>query len=62
MMSLLVSGLSTFRALGLVEGFVLIWAGNWVVSWATAFPVVLVVAPITRRLVARLIAQDHHSR
>lgn len=55
MMSLIVSGLSTFRALGLVDGFALIWAGNWAVSWATAFPVVLVVAPITRRLVARLV-------
>ena len=55
MMSLIVSGLSTARALGLPEGFALIWAGNWAVSWATAFPVVLIVAPITRRLVARMV-------
>ena len=54
MMSLIVSGLSTFRALGLVPDFALIWLGNWAVSWATAFPIVLVVAPITRRIVARL--------
>lgn len=57
MMSLLVSGLSTLRALGLVDGFVLIWLGNWAVSWATAFPIVLVIAPITRRIVARLTTQ-----
>ena len=54
MMSLLVSGLSTFRAVGLGGDFPAIWMGNWAVSWATAFPVVLVVAPITRRIVARL--------
>ena len=54
MMSFLVSGLSTFRAIGLVPAFGLTWFGNWGVSWAIAFPVVLVVAPITRRLVARL--------
>jgi hypothetical protein len=56
MMSFLVSGLSTLRALGLVDQFALIWAGNWAVSWAMAFPIVLIVAPITRRLVARLVA------
>ena len=56
MMSLIVSGLSTFRALGLVADFPALWLGNWAVSWATAFPIVLIVAPITRRLVARLTA------
>jgi hypothetical protein len=54
MMSCIVSGLSTFRALGLGPDFAMLWMGNWAVSWATAFPVVLIVAPITRRLVARL--------
>jgi hypothetical protein len=55
LMSCMVSGLSTFRALGLGTGFASAWAGNWLVSWAIAFPVVLVVAPITRRIVARLV-------
>jgi Protein of unknown function (DUF2798) len=54
LMSLIVSGLSTFRALGPVEGFPGLWLGNWAVSWAIAFPTVLVVAPLTRRIVARL--------
>ena len=57
MMSFLVSGLSTLRALGLDANFVPAWMGNWAVSWATAFPVVLVVAPITRRIVARMVTQ-----
>jgi hypothetical protein len=54
LMSLMVSGLSTVRAVGLVEGFPILWLGNWAMSWAIAFPAVLVVAPITRRIVARL--------
>ena len=56
MMSCMVSGLSTARALGLDAEFFGTWMGNWAVSWAIAFPVVLVVAPITRRIVARLVA------
>lgn len=57
MMSLLVSGLSTFRAIGLGGEFPMVWMGNWAVSWATAFPIVLVVAPVTRRIVAALVAK-----
>ena len=53
-MSLIVSGLSTARALGLVDGLLLAWASNWFASWVIAFPVVLVVTPIVRRIVARL--------
>ncbi len=56
LMSCIVSGLSTFRALGMSTHFPELWAGNWAVSWALAFPTVLVVAPITRRVVARLTA------
>lgn len=54
LMSFLVSGISTLRAIGLVHGFMGIWLGAWLTAWAIAFPAVLVVAPITRRLVERL--------
>lgn len=57
LMSLIVSGLSTFRAVGMGEGFPALWLGNWAVSWAIAFPTVLVVAPLTRKIVARLVRQ-----
>ena len=57
MMSLIVSGLSTYRALGLTPDFAALWMGNWAMSWAIAFPTVLVVAPITRRIVGRLVAK-----
>ena len=56
LMSCIVSGLSTLRALGLEE-FLGNWMGNWAISWAVAFPVVLVMAPIARRIVARLVRQ-----
>src|SRR5690606_6493961 len=55
LMSLLVSGISTFRNVGLVDGFVSVWINSWLPSWLIAFPVVLVVAPIARRLVGVLV-------
>ena len=54
LMSFLVSGISTLRAIGPAPGFVGIWLGAWLTAWAIAFPAVLVVAPITRRLVDHL--------
>lgn len=56
LMSLIVSGIATLRAVGFAgeAGFAGIWMGSWLFSWAVAFPAVLVVAPLARRLVARL--------
>lgn len=51
LMSFMVSGISTYKTLGMIEGFVGLWLSNWSFSWAVAFPTVLVVAPIARRLV-----------
>ncbi|MEM8591000.1 MAG: DUF2798 domain-containing protein [Pseudomonadota bacterium] len=56
LMSLIVSGVSTLRALGLVEGFLAGWIGAWSISWPVAFCVVLVVGPFTRKIVAKLTA------
>ena len=55
LMSFLVSEIATFRNAGLVDGFFTIWVGAWLPSWLIAFPVVLVVAPIARRLVGALV-------
>lgn len=54
LMSCVVSGIATVRALGLIDGVFGAWMASWTFSWAAAFPTVLVVAPIARRLVARL--------
>ena len=57
MMSLLVSGVSTLNAAGLGIDFVALWMRAWLTAWLIAFPVVLFVAPLTRRLVMRLVRQ-----
>jgi len=54
-MSLLVSGISTHRAVGLGPGFVGLWTTAWLTAWLIAFPVVMLVAPLARRLVDALV-------
>lgn len=56
LMSLLVSGISTWRAVGLADGFAGLWIGAWLTAWLVAFPVVLVVAPLARRAVSLLVS------
>ena len=58
MMSCLVSGFSTAMALGIDGLFVLHWIKAWLPSWAIAFPIVLVVAPFVRRILARIVSQN----
>ncbi len=58
LMSLLVSGIATYRAASVAPGFFSVWATGWLTAWVAAFPVVLVVAPLTRRAVGALVAQD----
>ena len=58
LMSLLVSGIATYRAAGLTPDFLAMWTTGWFTAWLVAFPVVLVVAPLTRRAVGALVAQD----
>jgi hypothetical protein len=55
-MSLIVSGIATVRAIGLPADIVFKWLTAWVGSWAVAFPAVLVVAPMVRRIVTQLTA------
>lgn len=57
LMSLLVSGISTYRAVGFSEGYAGLWTGAWLTAWLVAFPVVLVVAPLARQAVALLVAK-----
>jgi hypothetical protein len=57
LMSLLVSGIATFRAMGPGASLMPLWTSAWLTAWVVAFPVVLVVAPMARRMVALLIAE-----
>lgn len=57
-MSLIVSGVASVKALGFGAAALASWLPEaWLFSWAVAFPSVLVVAPIARRLVARLVRE-----
>ncbi len=58
LMSFMVSGISTYKTLGMIDGFLGLWLANWSFSWAVAFPTVLVVAPIARRLVGMCTAKS----
>jgi membrane protein implicated in regulation of membrane protease activity len=53
-MSCVVSELATLNVAGLTDGFAALWLAAWYKSWIVAFPTILVVASLTRRLVARL--------
>lgn len=53
-MSLLVSGVAAWRALGSPPDFAALRLQAWTFSWAVAFPTAFVLAPVVRRLVARL--------
>lgn len=55
LLSLLVSGIAMLRQSGLEPAFPVHWLAAWLPAWAIAFPTVLVVAPLTRRLVGRLV-------
>ena len=51
-MTSVVSLISTYKALGLVPQFGRAWLAAWGWSWLVAFPAVLVVLPLVRRLTA----------
>ena len=57
LMSLMVSGISTLRAVGSVPDVVGLWIDAWLTAWLFAFPAVLVVAPLARRAVELLVAK-----
>ena len=55
LMSFILSGIATLRNAGLVDGFLALWVEAWLPSWIVAFPTVLIVAPMARRLVGMLV-------
>ncbi|MFC4260885.1 DUF2798 domain-containing protein [Marinobacter lacisalsi] len=49
-MSLLMSGVITVINTGLAGSFLHRWLAAWLVAWAVAFPLVVLVAPLARRM------------
>jgi hypothetical protein len=52
MMTCIVSGIATVNSLGLAEGFFGKWMQAWLYSWLVAFPIMMFVLPVVRRIVA----------
>lgn len=56
LMTAIVSFISTLRGVGFGNASVSLWLNAWVLSWAVAFPTLLVALPIVRRLTTALVA------
>jgi hypothetical protein len=54
-MTLIVSFISTLRGVGLAPDFVRIWLSSWGLSWVVAFPTLLAVLPLVRRMSAAIV-------
>lgn len=54
LMTFIVSFISTLKSLGLQPGLPAIWLTAWGLSWLVAFPTLLLVLPVVRRIVGWL--------
>lgn len=55
LMSLIVSGVSTLKSLGIGAAFLSTWPIAWFLSWLVAFPTLLAVLPLVRRIVGLVV-------
>ena len=58
LMTSIVSMISTLRAVGIVPGLLQLWLSAWGLSWLVAFPTLLIVLPVVRRLTAAIVDKD----
>jgi hypothetical protein len=54
-MTMIISGLTTLRVRGFDAGFVGIWLPAWGLSYVVAFPVMTMLLPLVRRIVAAIV-------
>jgi len=57
-MSLIVSGIAIFQAVGIEPVFMQQWLIAWLSSWVVAFPIVTVVAPLVEKLLPYFVKHD----
>jgi hypothetical protein len=55
MMTFIVSFISTWRSLGWSEALLPTWMEAWGLSWIVAFPTMLLVLPMVKRLTGKLV-------
>lgn len=51
MMTCIVSGIATVNSIGFADGFFGKWMQAWGLSWIVAFPIMMFVLPVVRRIV-----------
>jgi hypothetical protein len=51
MMTCIVSGIATVNSIGLADDLFPTWMQAWGLSWIVAFPIMLFVLPVVRRIV-----------
>ncbi|WP_088140369.1 DUF2798 domain-containing protein [Achromobacter xylosoxidans] len=56
-MSAIVSAVATAASVGVGPDFVVSWPSAWGASWIVAFPSLLLLLPVVRRIVAWMVAQ-----
>lgn len=57
LMTFVVSLIATVRAVGFTKDTLGTWPGSWLLSWVIAFPTLLFVLPVVRRMVGWLIVR-----
>lgn len=58
MMSFIVSGIATLINAGPVRALPALWIASWLPAWSVAFPTLLLVAPLVRRALTRLVRPE----
>lgn len=58
LMTFVVSAISTLKSLGPTPDFIATWPAAWALSWLVAFPTLLVILPLVRRIVALIVASS----
>ena len=55
LMTFVVSAIATLRSLGPGPDFLAMWPTAWALSWVVAFPTLLLVLPVVRRIVGLVV-------
>lgn len=55
LMTCVISAISVVRTLGLTPLALQAWPSTWLISWVVAFPVLLVMLPLVRRLASLVV-------
>ncbi len=52
----IISGISTVRAIGFAPGVLVLWREAWLLSWLVAFPLMTMLLPLVQRTVRLMLA------